>query len=262
VIRNGTRADLAAIGELLGGANDSPYDIRAVAEEKVFGNGFSGPPRVRVFEDGGAMRGVAVSCGKYLRILGVDREYRRRGIGSELLRDSSATVIAAEAGNYFTPGVVERDSATIGFLRMHGFGETAATWNMHVGIGDWRLELGSGNRSQSPISNLQSLLPFVHQHFGPVWAFEASRAVSAFYIPDSGFAVVEANNRGLGTFGPIGVVESMRGHGHGKELLLAALSELRRLGYQRAIIPWTDALDFYRNHCGAEPAHRFLTFTR
>jgi ribosomal protein S18 acetylase RimI-like enzyme len=142
VIRNGTGTDLAAIGELLGRANDSPYDIRAVAEEKVFGAGFSGPPRVRVFEDGGAIRGVAVSCGKYLRILGVDRQYRRRGIGSELLRDSSATVIAAEAGNYFTPGVVESDSATIALLRRLGYRESAATWNMHVEIGDWRLEIG------------------------------------------------------------------------------------------------------------------------
>ena len=257
MIRNGTRADLAAIGELLGRVNDSPYDIRAVAEEKVFGDGFSGPPRVRVFDDGGAIRGVAVSCGKYLRILGVDREYRRRGIGSELLRDSSATVNAAEAGNYFTPGVVESDVGTIAFLRAEGFREKSATWNLECSTGDSDRAGRALAAGETP-----TLLEFVKQHFGPVWAFEAARARSAFYIPDRGFAVVEANNRGLGTFGPIGVVESMRGHGHGKELLLAALSELRRLGYQRAIIPWTDALDFYRNHCGAEPAHRFLTFTR
>jgi hypothetical protein len=52
----------------------------------------------------------------------------------------------------------------------------------------------------------------------------------------------------------------MRGRGLGCALLLASLGDLRRLGYARAVIPWTDALDFYRKCCGAEPEHRFITF--
>ena len=35
----------------------------------------------------------------------------------------------------------------------------------------------------------------------------------------------------------------MRGRGIGCQLLLASLADLRRLGYERAVIPWTDALD-------------------
>jgi GNAT superfamily N-acetyltransferase len=107
----------------------------------------------------------------------------------------------------------------------------------------------------------QPLLDFIRAHFGQIWAFEAARAVTSFYLEESGFAVVEANNRGLGTFGPTGVAESMRGRGLGKQLLLASLGELRRLGYARTVIPWTDSLDFYRRSCGATPAHRFVTYT-
>jgi predicted N-acetyltransferase YhbS len=57
-------------------------------------------------------------------------------------------------------------------------------------------------------------------------------------------------------------MKSMRGKGVGCKLLLASLADLRRLGYARAVIPWTDALDFYRKCCGAIPAHRFVAFSK
>ena len=54
----------------------------------------------------------------------------------------------------------------------------------------------------------------------------------------------------------------MRGRGVGCRLLLASLADLRRMGYARAVIPWTDALEFYRKCCGARPAHQFVTMVR
>jgi len=53
-------------------------------------------------------------------------------------------------------------------------------------------------------------------------------------------------------------MKSIRGRGIGRDLLLQALAELHALGYERAIIPWTDALEFYRKSCGAEAAHQFV----
>src|ERR1700687_2819618 len=105
MIRDASRPDLPQIRELLGRANDMPYDLARVAEEKCFGAGYEGEPQARIY---GNFEGIAVTCGKYLRILAVDRNRRRRGIGSELLRDAEsrgAWVVAAEPGNYFTPGV-------------------------------------------------------------------------------------------------------------------------------------------------------------
>ncbi|HUP46470.1 MAG TPA: GNAT family N-acetyltransferase, partial [Thermoanaerobaculia bacterium] len=235
--------------DILRRANDAPYDIEAVTEEKCFGPGFAGETRVRLFDDAG----VAVSCGEYLRLLAVDRARRRRGIGSALLRDAAPRVIAAEPGNYFTPGVPE---AMAGFFTDRGFRETAKTWNLHA-------ELQAGDAVRTPFRTDLSdeLLAFVRREFGKIWSFEVSRARSVFWIENVGFAAVEANNRGLGTFGPTGVAKGMRGRGHGRELLRAALAGLSGFGYERAVIQWTGAVEFYRRSCGAEPAHRFATLT-
>jgi hypothetical protein len=73
VIRKATPADLPRIAELFARANDGPYDLAVVCEEKCFGAGVSGDPEVRVFGD---FAGVSVTCGKSLRILAVDRSQR------------------------------------------------------------------------------------------------------------------------------------------------------------------------------------------
>lgn len=253
MIRTATPADLPLIREILSRANDAPYDIGAVAEEKCFGDGVSGRPVVRLFGE----HGVAVTCGRYLRLIAVDRDQRRRGIGSRLLEDSRASVAFAEAGNYFTPGVYDRDAGTLAFFRARRFVETAETWNLTA---DTSAGEAAGATLRTP--PLGEIVEFVRREFGKIWAFEVARARMAVFIPDTGFAVIEANNRGLGTFGPAGVRSSERGRGHGRTLLLAALGELRRAGFARAIIPWTDAIEFYRRSCGAEPAHRFVTLAR
>ncbi len=249
---------MSSLRPLLAAANDAPYDLGAVAEEKCFGRGLAGEPVVRVFDDGGSIRGVAVSCGKSLRLIAVAHEHRRRGIGTALLRDAAARIIGAEPGNYFTPGVWEGDVATIAFLQKHGYRQTGTTWNLRASLAPRQREEG-GRTPGSEEKDTGRMLDFIERHFGKAWRFEASRG-RVIFLDDIGFVVYEANNRGLGTFGPLGIIKSMRGHGHGRELLLAALGGLRDLGYRQAIIPWTDAIDFYRNVCGAEPAHRFLMF--
>ncbi|HUP49659.1 MAG TPA: GNAT family N-acetyltransferase [Thermoanaerobaculia bacterium] len=270
VLRTAVPEDLPPLRDLARRANDAPYDLETVLEEKCFGAGVAGKPSARIFESEGAIRGVAVTCGRFLRLVAVDREHRRRGIGTALLRDSNAEVIGAEGGNYFTPGVADSDGGTMAFFRRRGYRETAATWNLHAEIeaGASPGDGGPLTRRSATLSPLRrgegidgALMDFVRREFGPVWAFEVSRARSAFWIEQAGFAVIEANNRGLGTFGPAGVAKGERGKGHGRALLLAALEELARLGHPRAIIPWTDAFEFYRKSCGAEPAHRFVTFT-
>jgi GNAT superfamily N-acetyltransferase len=254
VIRDATPADFPLIREILLGANDAPYDIAPVLEEKVFGPGFAGTPRVRIAENAG----VAVSCGKHLRLLGVTRERRGRGVGTALLRDSNAAVIGAEAGNYFLPGVPLRDEP---FFVKRGYERTALTWNLHAKL--WSAGDPARDAPHDLLVAIDSrFLDFVRREFGNIWAFEAAKGAAGFLIPDVAFAVIEANNRGLGTFGPTGVAKAHRGKGHGRAVLQAALAALARRGYERAVIPWTDALEFYRRSCGAEPAHQFATLTR
>jgi GNAT superfamily N-acetyltransferase len=266
VIRTATRADLPRIVALFANANDAPYELAAVAEEKCFGAGVSGEPNVSVFGD---FAGVAVTCGKSLRILAVDRRHRWRGIGSALLRDATsrgARIVAAEAGNYFTPGVVITDTPTIDFFTKRGFCETANTYNLVAELGVGSREWGVGVNRVSAESR-ERVLAFIEREFGRIWRFEASNAGdNLFYVEIdgniAGFAAHDANNRGLGFFGPTGVARAHRGRGLGAALLRASLADLRRLGYERAVIPWTDALDFYRKACGATVAARFVTLTR
>src|SRR5438128_2497510 len=127
VIHEVSPPDMPAIRELLARANDTAYDLVKVAREKCFGAGFEGQPAARVFGD---FEGISVTCGKYVRILAVDRSRRGRGGGTALLRGAEsrgASVIAAEPGNYFTPGVSE---SVAQFFRKRGYAETARTHNL------------------------------------------------------------------------------------------------------------------------------------
>lgn len=265
MIRTATRDDLPALRALFAAANEMPYDLAAVAEEKCFGDGVSGQPVVRMFEDAGA----AVTCGRWLRILAVHPEARGRGIGSALLADGEqlgARVIAAEPGNYFTPGILEGQRA---FFEKRGYQETAATWNLEVALPIGPISPIGPIRP--PHADADRVLSFVEREFGRIWRFEAAKAFQREQPPCfieeengtlTGFVVHDVNNRGLGWFGPTGVAKASRGRGTGCRLLLASLADLHRLGCSRAVIPWTDALAFYDRCCGANPAHRYLVFAR
>ena len=266
MIRKATRADLPRITELFAKANDAPYDVVRVVDEKCFGAGVIGAPEVRVYGD---FAGVSVTCGKSLRILAVEKSQRRRGIGSALLADAEsrgARIVAAEAGNYFTPGIVTTDEATIRFFVKRGYHETARTQNLVAGVGG-----GEWVAIRATPVTRDRVLAFIEKEFGRIWRFEASHAfendpATIFYAEVdgeiAGFAAHEANNRGLGFFGPTGVAKKHRGRGLGARLLHASLIDLHRLGYARAIIPWTDAIDFYRKACGATVADHFVTLAR
>ena len=267
MIRSAARADLPAIRDLLVRANPTPYDIGVVADEKVFGPGYRGEPQVAVFDRGGTIAGVSVVCGRAVRLLAVDPLHRRCGIGTALLPDA-ARVVFAEAANYFTPGVIESDEGTRAFFTHCGFVESRWTWNLET---DRLPEVAPAEVRRATLAGADRVLRFIAREFGDIWRFEAGRAMTRnpatllFAEQDGevvGFAAHDVNNRGLGFFGPTGVAKAMRGRGIGRALLLASLADLRRLGYGRVTIPWTDAVDFYRKSCGAEVTARFVTYSR
>ena len=255
MIRPASSADLPRIRELCARANDAPYDLARVAEEKCFGAGVAGQPEVRVYGD---FAGLSVTCGMWLRILAVDRAQRGRGIGTALLRDAEsrgARAIGAEAGNYFLPGVIDPD-----FFLRRGYRETARTQNLETTDLPAESPIRPTANSQRP-----TVLQFVEKTFGQTWAFEAARGV-LFHAEEGGeitaFAAHEANNRGLGFFGPTGVAPAHRGKRLGWQLLHACLADARRRGYERVIIPWTDAISYYEKGCGARIAQRFVVLRR
>jgi len=99
---------------------------------------------------------------------------------------------------------------------------------------------------------------FIEKHFALTWADEVIAGFSrqpisvVIAIRDGaviGFAAYECTRRNF--FGPTGVMETERGKGIGRALLLASLAGLRDMGYAYAIIGGVGPAEFYAKECGA-----------
>src|SRR5687768_245412 len=101
---------------------------------------------------------------------------------------------------------------------------------------------------------------FVEKHFAVAWADEITvgfaNKPTTVYIAHRedqilGFGAYECTCRAF--FGPTGVLESERGHGIGKVLLLACLHGLAEMGYAYGIIGGAGPTEFYTRAVGATP---------
>jgi len=99
---------------------------------------------------------------------------------------------------------------------------------------------------------------FIEENFSIAWADEvsvgfANKPVSVYIATREagviGSAGYECTRRSF--FGPTGVVESERGRGIGKALLIASLWGLRELGYVYGVIGGAGPVEFYQEAVGA-----------
>lgn len=273
-IREAERSDLPAIKTLLRNSNDIPYDLSVVAEEKCFGVGVLGAPRTLLAFDGSRLAGVAVNSPRAIRLLAVDRSLRRRGIGSALLRQAESGLkivhAGAEPGNYFVPGIPAGDEGLRSFFQFHGYEQlpdSAVDLEVQLRNNDQVRAPDEPDIARATPGDQPAALEFINGQFGRAWRVEVERAFEhprpTLFIARRrgqivGFSAHDCNNRGLGFFGPEGVVPEERGRGLGRNLLLASLADLRDMGFERTIIAWAAAHDFYRRVAGAVVAHRFL----
>jgi hypothetical protein len=100
---------------------------------------------------------------------------------------------------------------------------------------------------------------WVMEQFGAYWKSEvevafARQPVSCWIAQRGnqvlGFACYESTARNF--FGPTGTLESERGKGIGKVLLIKSLESLREMGYAYAIIGGVGPAEFYENAVGAK----------
>lgn len=105
---------------------------------------------------------------------------------------------------------------------------------------------------------VSQLREFVTSNFGRRWADEMTvglmrQPVTVFVALREGlpvgFAAYECTRKNF--FGPTGVIESERGRGIGRALLLASLWGLRELGYAYAVIGGVGPAEFYERAVGA-----------
>jgi GNAT superfamily N-acetyltransferase len=271
VFRVARTADRAAVRDVLLRASEGPYPLDRVIDEKLR-EGFRGDPVLTLAFAGSSVAGAAVTCGEYLRMIGVPPAGRRQGAGSALLdeaerriaENSEGIVVAAEPGNYFTPGVREPDA---GFFLRRGYSKTAVAVNLTAPT----VLRTPGRVRRAGSADRDRLLDFVGSFFGRIWRFETSRAFeherpTVAFIEEHGtilgFAAWCANNAALGTYGPAGTAPDQRNRGLGRELLWATLSEMHAEGFESALIQWAAALPFYERSAGARPQHRFVVLEK
>jgi mycothiol synthase len=263
-----------------------------VADEKLFGDGPSGPPRTLAAWDGGALVGVAAVTGDRLRVLAVAPAARGQGAGSALLvaclaaaRAAGATTLRSldQPGNYLAPGIDERNTEAIGWLERRG-------WRRHAELRSNLLIDVRGNPRVSAARAAQlavaaaargylirraapgepALLAAVAVEFGGAWPFELARALACdppgvhVAVKDgvyAGFAAHDGNNRGLGWFGPAGTWPAHRGHGLGEALLVACLVDVAA-HHPRCEVAWIGPRGFYAKVAGIADERRFVLLTR
>lgn len=264
---------------LLRACDDTGLGLERVANEKLRGDGAYGPPATSIARLDGEAAGFAVTSGPHLRVLGVARHLRNRGIGSALLETAVDRIaqnhrhvtLAAESANYFTPGVDSRLSDALAFFARRGFTRVDDAINLVAKTIDAAPSSGEVSIESASSGVREEIIRFVADEFGAGWKREAVRAfdhdepglvIARHGGKLIGFAGYEINNRGLGTFGPTGVAAGARGLGAGKALLQAALVDLRRRGYARAIIQWAAAIPFYERHAGARELARYQILRR
>jgi GNAT superfamily N-acetyltransferase len=286
------RSQLAAAARLLAAA--CPYDRAAeVAEEKLFGDGPSGPPRAFGAWDGDILLGVAAAAADRIRLLAVAPAARRRGAGTALLDACAAAARSAggisrlrtldQPGNYLAPGVDERNTEAIGWLERRGFrrhGEQRV--NVLVDVrGNPRVsaaraaELAAraaarGYEVRRARPDERELADAIDAEFGGAWPFEVLRALGGeppgVHVATRGgaycaFAAHDGNNRGLGWFGPTGTWPAHRGTGLGEALLLACLVDVAA-AHSQCEIAWIGPRPFYEKAAGIAAERRFALLVR
>lgn len=280
LIRAASSRDYKRLEEFLPAALDVGFDPTPVLREKLFGPGFGGAAVCSVALIDEVIRGVSVVCGSSLRLLAVEKSFRERGIGSELLdhciaeiaKSHSRITVAAAAGNYLVPGIPRRDEKSVHFFTARGFEKTGATNDMEVAVATAERPQSHPQVHVELVSALdESQRKFITTEFGRSIAWEIEQGalgerslvrMAVSHGVNLGFTACEINNAGLGTFGPQGVASAARGKGIGALLLRHSLADLREMGYSKARIPWVSSTDYYARSCGASVAGEYVVLGR
>jgi ribosomal protein S18 acetylase RimI-like enzyme len=248
-----------------------PHDrIDVVAREKLLGDNGSRAGAVSGAFEGAQLVGVFASAGRWIKLIAVAAEYRRRGIGTQLLRQMAPAKWRAgdHPGNYLTPGVDERYTEALAFFSHHRFREVARVENLRG-----RTDLASTDVAGVKIRRAEPserLSEWITEHFAAVWAHEVAHAQSGplcavhlAFIDGAlvGFAAADGNNQGLGWFGPAGTLPQARGRGIGEALLLRCLQDVRGLP-EGGVIAWIGPKKFYEKAMEAKTDRVFVQLER
>lgn len=282
--------DLEAVRPIVEAA--FPFDrVGLVLEEKLLGPNGSRAGTALVAWEGQDPVGVIAMAGRWIKLFAVDPAHRGRGVGVKLLDLASTWVrnrggggklrMMDHPGNYLSPGLDEREEAGRAWLQRHRFRPCSNNVNLRVPlVGNPKV---TEDRAEAACDHArargydvrrvarterEALLRLAAEAFAPAWAFELSRALdqdpaAVFAAWKDGqpvaFAAHDANNSGLGWFGPAGTLTAHRGQGLGEALLLRCLLDVQGKP-EGGVIAWIGPREFYERCAGAVEDRRFVVY--
>jgi len=211
----------------------------------------------------------------FIKACVVDKNYRRQGIGTvifdELLKRAKEKGInhityGPAVPNYWQPGVDIRNTSLYFFLRKIGFKSHKTVFNLTTSLEDIskRPELKKEGYEYERVQpkDFDKTFNFVKQYFpNRTWAEEVKFSFKLH--PPTTFIAKDAKNEIVGwathsqffpgSFGPTGVVETLRGEGIGTELFMWCLWDIKQNGLDTCEIMWVfeDNIKFYSKVIGA-----------
>ena len=222
---------------------------------------------------------VAVNRAEYccIKALIVDNEFRRKGIGKEILKELIIRVktkdknikfinFGASPPNYWFPGVDLRHTDLVFFLKKNRFKQNEIYQNLTVPLKPLDLKPLSESKGyyyeRVQAKDFEELVEFVSKNFGhSVWPEEVKMSLqndppTTFIAKNMDHQIVGFATHGLqfpGAFGPTGVLYSLQGKGIGSELLKWCLYDIKRSGLEKCIIMWVaiNTIKFYSKSIGA-----------
>ena len=264
--------------------------------EKLSGDPFWDPKKALLCHDGtqvigfiqGVSRDIRGTRYGYIKLLAVDKQYRRKGIARSLYHNLEKQFEEEEVNlvriydspmNYFMPGIDPRYTAALCFAIRMGFKRFGDTSNLTVDLeaSDWDTEKEEkglkthGIEIKRPEANeKQDVLNLVKEEW-ELWIKEVEMAfkddppsihVAYYHGKIKAFSAHNANNKGTGWFGPMGTHPDLRGKGLGSILLKRCLKDMKEKEQKQSIIPWVGPIDFYAHHVNARVDRVFWRYEK
>jgi len=205
----------------------------------------------------------------------VDSAYRRHGIGSKIIteilkrvkeKNISEIFYGASVPNYWQPGVDVRHTSLFFFLKKHGFKSHRPIFNLTAPLTEVRdkpvIEKNGYKYERVQPKDFNNTLRFVKKQFPRgTWAEEVQ--LSFNIDPPTTFIAKNIKNEIVGfsthsqfypgSFGPTGVLESLRGKNIGTQLFMWCLWDMKQNGLNTCEIMWVggDTIKFYSKVIGA-----------
>ena len=224
----------------------------------------------------------------YIKGFFVLEEFRRQGVGTELLDEAEKYLkskgksniwVVIYSGNYIFPGVDLRYESGVKFFQDKGFREDHVIDDMDLDLRNFQLldyhkdarrraaEFGVRIEKYDP-SMLDKMKIFVEKVHMTSWFPEGWE--EGYKEKGNKFVAVKGEEilgwasywPGAGTagFGPIAVLEDMRGHGIGSCLLLECVLSMKETGSDRVLASWTNTPFYVPN--GWEICRQYAVFER